>query len=95
MPSSSYDVEADLTVPVETLTDRHVEAAQALAADAQTCARTQQDMAAKLKDALSRGDEQAAQDARKAMWETLHAVYRQAYDLADAWNDLAPRTTES
>ncbi len=94
MPSSAYDVEADPTVPVETLIDRHVEAAHTLAADAQTCARTQQDMAAKLKDALSRGDENAAEDARKAMWETLYAVYKQVYDLADAWNDLAPRTTE-
>ena len=94
MPSSAYDAVSDPTVPVETLIDRHVEATHTLSADVQTCARTQQDMAVKFRDALSRKDEHAAQDARKAMWKTLYAGYKQVYALADAWNDLAPRATE-
>jgi DNA-binding FadR family transcriptional regulator len=44
--------------------------------------------------AIAEGDEEAATQARNAMWEAIYTVYRQIYDLGDAWNALAPRATE-
>ena len=56
-----------------------------------TCAVLQEEMGSQLKAAIAEGDEQAATAARKAMWEAMYPVYRAAAELADIWNELAPR----
>ena len=94
MPSSAYDVEMDTSTSVQELIDRHVEAAQALARTAQANADVQRTMAAELKRAITGRDPEAAADARKAMGDGLFTMFRNVYDLADVWNDLAPRATE-
>ena len=93
-PSSAYDVEVDESVSAEQLIDRHVEAAQTLAQVAQTAADTQRTGGAQLKAALAAGGGRAAEDARTAMWEALLKTFQSAYELADLWNELAPRVTE-
>lgn len=93
-PNSAYDA-ADADVPVETLIDRHVEAAQDAAEAAVASAGVQKDMAGRLKRALAGGDQEAAAEARRAMWEAIYEMYRRVYDLAAAWNELAPRATEN
>lgn len=95
MPSSGYDVEADMSMSTEELIERHVDAAQAVAHAAQAGARIQREMGTKLKEAISRGDNQAAGNARRAMWEGLFTMFSKTYELANFWNELAPRATEN
>jgi len=94
MPSSAYDVESDTSTSIEGMIERHVETAQAVAQAAQASANVQRNMAAKLKDAIAEGDCNAAIEARNAMWDALFVMFKSVYDLADMWNELAPRTTE-
>jgi quercetin dioxygenase-like cupin family protein len=91
VPSKAYDVETDASTPIDQLLDRFVAAAQGVAEAAQGSARTQRQLAATLKKALARGDQDAATTARSAMWEALFRTYEKVYSLADIWNDLAPR----
>jgi quercetin dioxygenase-like cupin family protein len=93
MPSSAYDVKIDTSTSIEELIERHVKAAQAVAQAAQANAKIQQDMAAKLKRAIAEGDSNAATNVRNAMWEALFTMFKSVYDLADVWNELAPRAT--
>jgi quercetin dioxygenase-like cupin family protein len=93
-PNRAYDV-ADADASVEALIDRHVEAAQDAARAAEASARVQRDAAEGLKRALARGDQEAAAGTRRAMWEAVYEAYRKAYELAEAWNELAPRATEA
>jgi quercetin dioxygenase-like cupin family protein len=74
--------------PIEELTGKHVNAAQDLAQAAQANAVSQQHAAAKLKEAIARNDENAASEARDAMWQALYDVYRKAFAQASAWNQL-------
>lgn len=91
LPSRVYDVETDEQTPVDELIDGYGEAARGLAAAARENARVQREMADALKGALAAGDEEAADAARLAMWQVLCQTFKQAYDLADLWNDLTPR----
>ena len=90
-PSRVYDVETDEQTPIDQLIDRYGEAASDLAAAAQENARVQRETADALKEALAAGDEEAANAARLAMWQTLSQTFKQAYAMADLWNDLTPR----
>lgn len=92
MPDSAYDEETDPAVTTESLLDRQVTAAQAVAAAAQAAAGVQRDMAGVLARALAEGDEKAVSRARAAMWEALYTTYRTMNELADVWNELAART---
>jgi quercetin dioxygenase-like cupin family protein len=93
-PSSAYDVHPDLSISLEELMERHAEEAEAVAQAARANADVQREMAMKLRKAISKGDGQAATEARNAMWEAIYTVYRQLYDSGDVWNALAPRITE-
>jgi len=93
-PNSAYDVAERPEVPAEELIDRYAEAAQAVAEAAGGSARTQREAAERLKKALAAGDGEAAAGARRAMWEAVYETYRRAYELAEAWNEMAPRVTE-
>jgi quercetin dioxygenase-like cupin family protein len=90
-PNSNYHVEQDLKIPVETLIDRHVEAAQMVVEAAQAGLAVQQEMAARLKQAVQEGDEQAAVEARNRMWEAVYNLHQRLYAFDEVWNELAPR----
>jgi quercetin dioxygenase-like cupin family protein len=104
MPASAYDEEAGyppersegrvLAVGMEALLDRQVAAAQAVAEAAEASASVQREMAGQLARALAEGDDRAAAEARRAMWEALYATYRTVYDLGAAWNALAAWTAK-
>ena len=87
-PSQSYDVEPDDKPSMGEVVDLNLEAARALAQDAEALVRVQEDAADRLK-----GDtrKDAVVEAREAVWRSLYKVFRQAYDLADGWNALADR----
>jgi len=93
MPSSAYDVEIDTSMSIDELLERHIEAAQAVAEAAQSNVTVQRNMAAKIKEAIAEGNCDAAADARNAMWEALFMMFKNVYQLADVWNELAPRAT--
>ncbi len=93
-PNSAYDV-ADTALPVPALIDRQVQAAQAVAEAAEASAKVQRDAAERLKQALAGGDQDAAAGARKAMWEAIYETHQKVFELATAWNELAPRVTEN
>ncbi len=92
-PASAYDVEPDMQISVSELVKQQIHASQQLAELTRRCTAVQEEMGSQLKAAIAEGDEQAAAAARKAMWEAMYPVYRAAAELADIWNELAPRAT--
>lgn len=90
-PANAYDVEPDMQISVSELVECQINAAKLLAELTRTCAAVQKEMGEQLKAAVAEGNEQAAIDARKAMWEALYPVYKSVSELGDVWNELAPR----
>lgn len=90
-PSSAYNVETDLTIPMESLIDRHLEASEAAGEAAQSSATIQRQESVRLKDALASGDQEAASRARVAMSVAHDRTMRSLYDMAGIWNELAGR----
>ncbi len=92
--NSNYHAEYDLSIPVETLVDRHGETVQAVAEAAQHFAAVQQEQAAALKAARAAGDQAAAIAARNALWEANYRLHKALYAADEAWNEYAPRAAE-
>lgn len=92
MPQRAYDVEPDLDVSVSDLVTRQIEASQRLAELIQVCTSVQEEMGQQFQDAVSDADDQAAIEARKAMWDALYPVFKSVSELVEVWNELAPRT---
>jgi len=90
-PNSNYDVESDASAAVGEIIKRHVEAAQGVADAALAAAEKQESLHQKLETAIADGDEETAKSTRNEMWDALFPTYVKAYELADIWNDLAPR----
>jgi quercetin dioxygenase-like cupin family protein len=80
---------------VENLIDRQVEAARALADLARKSAAAQEQHAADLKRAVASGDHEAAREAIDAFWGELYPLFRAVSAMSEAWNDLAPKATNS
>jgi len=92
--NSNYHADQDMSIPLATLLDQHVAAAQQVADVAQATAHSQATLAAALKEALAQGDQAAAVVARNAMWDALYTLHKRLYALDTVWNELAPRATE-
>lgn len=90
-PSSAYGVETDTRTPIPDLLNRLAETTPSVATAAQEAAAVQAEQADALARALSRGDEDAASDARGTIWDALMPVFHQTAELASLWNDVAPR----
>jgi len=90
-PSSSYGVETDTDTPVPDLLERLADATRSVATAAHDAAAIQAEQSDTVARALSRGDEDAAADARGAMWDALMPVFQRSAELASLWNDVAPR----
>ena len=93
-PSINYDVPPDRETPTAELVARHLTESRALGKIVETSLGVQRDQTAALGRALGRGDEEAMVAARKAMWDAVAPVFRQVYELADAWNNLMYRTED-
>jgi quercetin dioxygenase-like cupin family protein len=93
-PNANYHAEYDLSVPVETLLERHVAAAQAVAEAATQSAQTQAAMSETLKQARANGDQEAAVAARNAMWEAIYRLHKALYRADEIWNEFTPRAVE-
>ena len=89
--STAYDVETDTTTPFGELLDRLTAATLAVRDAADLAAGTQSDEAEALKAAVERGDLDSASASRSDVWDALFEVYRRSAELADLWNDVAPR----
>ena len=89
--STAYDVRTDTTTPFNELLDRLTAATVAVRDAADHAAVKQSDKAAVLKDAVSKGDVDLASASRSDVWDALFEVYRRSAELADLWNDVAPR----
>jgi hypothetical protein len=63
-------------VTPDELIDRHINAAEALAAAAKHNVRTQREMGAKVKAARADGHTEAIAAARQLMWQAVYAVYQ-------------------
>ncbi len=90
-PSSSYDVETDTDTPIDELIDNFTAASADLAQAASDQATAQAARSDQLKAALAAGDEAQATKLREAMWQDVYQSFKQAYAMADLWNDLTPR----
>lgn len=75
--------------PVRDVADRHVAAARALAAAAQTNVAAQESGAEALVKALEAGDRVSVRAAVDAMWPPLFRTWRALLDLSESWNELA------
>ena len=94
VPNQSYDVPIDTTTPTETLVDRHLAGAEAVAAAVAANTSVQQEQVAAYKAALAAGDRVAADAARDAMWGALYEVHQQIAAWDEAWNAFTARTVE-
>jgi hypothetical protein len=95
VPSSSYDVETDTTTPAEELIDHVVDAVAAFAGAAQSAADQEKGLGPILKKAIADNDDTTAAETRARMWDALLPLYEKMYELADLWNDLAPRAAKT
>jgi len=93
-PSTVYDVLPDRSTPTKALLARHLAAMEALVEEAQTARDVQRAQADAFRQALHSGQHQAVCQARDAMWAALYPLFRQVYDLAEAWNDLTYCTAD-
>ncbi len=89
--SSAYDRDTDTTTPMDELLDSLAAATLAVRDAADLAADAQDGAAESLKAALSDDDLDAASESRSAIWDALVEVYRRSAELADLWNDVAPR----
>lgn len=89
--SSAYDRQTDSDTPLATLLDNLTTATLAVREAAEKAASTQESEAGGLAEAASRGDVDSSSQARDAIWDALFEVYRRSAELADLWNDVAPR----
>ena len=90
-PSSAYDRQTDTDTPLTTLLDNLTAATQAVREAADHAAAAQGAEAVGLAEAASRGDLDSSSRSRDAIWDALFEVYRRSAELADLWNDVAPR----
>ena len=90
-PSGAYDRQTDTDTPLAALLDNLTEATLAVREAAAHAASTQESEAGGLTDAVSSGDVDSASTSRDAIWDALFEVYRRSAELADLWNDVAPR----
>lgn len=93
-PSTVYDVPPDRHTPTATLLERHVAAMEALAQAAQAACDVQRTQAEFFRQALGSGQHRTACQARDAMWAALYPLFRQAYELAETWNQFTYRTAD-
>ena len=89
--SSAYDEETDTTTPLVELLDSLTAATLAVRDAAGEAAGKQADEAEALKAAVASGDLDSASASRSDLWDALFEVYRRSAELADLWNDIAPR----
>ena len=90
-PSSAYDRQTDTETPLAALLDNLTAATLAVREAAAQAASTQESEAGGLAEAASSGDLDSSSQARDAIWDALFEVYRRSAELADLWNDVAPR----
>jgi hypothetical protein len=93
-PNANYHVEQDMSAPMASLLADLARAAKAILEAAQQNLATQQAMAEKMLDALNRGDQAAAVEARNAMWEAVYQLHKKVYSFDDIWNETTPRVGE-
>ena len=89
--SSAYDEETDTTTPFVELLDSLTAATLAVRDAAGEAAGKQADEAELLKAAVASGDLDSVSASRSDLWDALFEVYRRSAELADLWNDIAPR----
>ncbi len=94
-PSSNYDVPPDRETPTTELADRHLREVEDLAQIVEQATTVQRQEIATFKQAVEQGDKEAALAARDTMWAALSGLFGQVFEMAQAWNDLAARTTDS
>ncbi|MBI3958557.1 MAG: cupin domain-containing protein [Chloroflexi bacterium] len=92
--NSSYDVPVDNTTPTVDLIDRHVAAADGVAAAVQANTQQQHELAATYLQAIADGDKEAAIQARNAMWSALSQVFHSVAAWGQVWNEFAARTVD-
>ncbi|MDP6052144.1 MAG: cupin domain-containing protein [Candidatus Latescibacteria bacterium] len=88
MPNSAYDVTPSPSLTTEQYIDEHLNTVDAVAKAAQAFAAAQHERAAHLRQAIADGDDAKAHNTREAMWDTIYPLFRTAYSMGDAWNDL-------
>ena len=91
VPNENYDVRPEHPPTAAAAVDRHVNLARELAVAAQKAAEQQVALGPALKKALAGKDAAAARKTRNEMWEALYEMFSKVPELADAWNDVAPR----
>jgi len=83
-PSSAYDIEADTSTPLPELMQRLAEATRAVSDAAGGALAREESTTIKEGDA-------AAPEARAEIWDGLAEVFRRSAELAELWNEIAPR----
>ena len=91
VPNSDYDVETDTSIALGDLIGQHIKAARDIAEAARAGAMRQEELRQELEKAIAGGDEETAKSTRDEMWDAMFPMFAKALELANNWNDLAPR----
>ncbi|MBT3603274.1 MAG: cupin domain-containing protein [Candidatus Latescibacteria bacterium] len=93
-PSETYDVTADLEMPVDTLVARQLSSAEKLANATEQARQVQQEQLEIFKEKVAEGDKAAALEARDTIWAALCPMFSSMFALAEDWNELTYRTAD-
>ena len=94
-PDSAYDVTPSPSSSTEQHIDEHLERVDAIKNAVQAFARSQHRQAANMRQAITAKNNEAARDARAAMWETIYPLFQSVYAMGDVWNALAASLEQS
>jgi quercetin dioxygenase-like cupin family protein len=92
-PPESYEATARAQ-PVDELLDELLQASEKLAETTRRAAEQQRRCNESLKQALASGDTGTARDLREQLWQGVYETFKQVYEMADIWNDVAPRAPQ-
>ena len=89
-PPSNYDKEPSTASTLD-LAAQFTSSAAAVSAAAAAASDEIRRLSESLAEAAGQEDGAMARDARNSLWEALFPLFRLTDDLAELWNDLAPR----
>jgi mannose-6-phosphate isomerase-like protein (cupin superfamily) len=90
--STAYDLPEADPGETEALLAEHLAAVESYAATVATALEANRAQGETFQRATAQGDDGAARDARKAMWDTLYPLFSESHELAEAWNAFTYRT---
>ena len=93
-PPANYDGEPS-TAATSEVASQFASSAEAVSDTARAVSDQIRRLSDSLAEAAGQGDAATARDMRSSLWEALFPLFSSTAELAELWNELAPRAEES